>query len=471
MNKRNRFSFLVVMAVLVLAGCRGVPSPTEERPPTETPTVLVSTSTITPAQTLPLPTASETPTTHTKQPTTASIHPTRTPSPTLQSTRKPELTHRIGVRVVAGIGEFYDRRTGEKFIPRGFNYVRLAPMSESNPNLWHSTLNPGFYDPERAEASLQAMHAAGYNVVRIFVDCCREHNNVGNPAGGISSAYLANVIDFLEKAKASEIYVLMISDLTPADGGYDDLWQDCCNIFDGENLRYLTPGGHRAERRFNQDLIRALVKEDAPLDAIFAYDLTNEVQFGVDKAPFSLSSGLVTTANHQTYDMANAEDKQRMMDENLVYWINQQRAAILEVDPSALVTVSFPASITGPTKVRTRPAIWESTADFIDLHVYLWWGLTLEDHVKAYEIDNYALKPIILGEFGAAKRSLTSVEQAAQALQELQVSSCAYGFDGWLMWTWDGYEQTDLWNGMSENGEISVALAPVNRPDPCLPGD
>jgi hypothetical protein len=70
-------------------------------------------------------------------------------------------------------------------------------MSDTNPNLWHSTLNPGFYDPERAEAALRGMHADGYNVVRIFVDCCRENNNVGDPSGGISSAYLENVIDFL----------------------------------------------------------------------------------------------------------------------------------------------------------------------------------------------------------------------------------------------------------------------------------
>jgi endo-1,4-beta-mannosidase len=196
--------------------------------------------------------------------------------------------------------------------------------------------------------------------------------------------------------------------------------------------------------------------------------LTNEVHFSVDKAPFSLTAGKVTTANHQTYDMASPDDKRRMMDENLVYWIDQQRAAILEVDPTALVTVSFPAINSGQTTVHTGPAIWESTADFIDLHAYLGWGLSLEDYVNRFEMQGYAEKPIILGEFGAAKRAYPSAAVAAQALQEMQVDSCGYGFDGWLLWTWDGDEQTELWNGLSENGEISAALAPRERPDPCL---
>ena len=32
--------------------------------------------------------------------------------------------HRIGARVVDGVGEFYDTSTGERFVPRGMNYNR-----------------------------------------------------------------------------------------------------------------------------------------------------------------------------------------------------------------------------------------------------------------------------------------------------------------------------------------------------------
>ena len=40
--------------------------------------------------------------------------------------------HRIDVRDVNGIGEFYDRATGAKFIPRGNNYIRLAPQKNAS---------------------------------------------------------------------------------------------------------------------------------------------------------------------------------------------------------------------------------------------------------------------------------------------------------------------------------------------------
>lgn len=392
--------------------------------------------------------------------------PTRTV--TITSTPTPVPTHRIGVRVVNGVGEFYDRLTGEKFVPRGYNYVRLAPMSANSPDLWHATLNPGYYDAERAEVALQAMRAGGYNVVRIFVDCCRPGSNAGDPKGGVSYAYLENVIDFLKRAKASEIYVLLVLDLTPAQGGYDEMWRHCCTTFDGENLRYLTSGGHAGERRFDGDFIRALIEQKAPMEAIFAYDLTNEVHFSVDQPPFSLTSGQVTTANHKAYDMAIAEDKKRMMDENLVYWIDQQRANILKADPTALVTVSFPAINTGQTTVNPRPAILESTADFVDLHTYLGWGISLEGYMTRFGLVEPSQKPLILGEFGAAKRAYLTAAMATQDLQKWQAASCEYGFDGWLFWTWDTDQQTALWSGISENGEISAALAPNDHPDPCL---
>jgi hypothetical protein len=437
---------ILFMTILVpaVSACQAeaVPSPTQ---PVTIPATLPA-----PTATRPAPTTTPT--------RTATITPAPTPVP----------AHRIGVRVINGVGEFYDRLTGEKWIPRGYNYVRVAPMSETNPGLWHSTLNPGFYDPPRAEQALHQMHASGYNVVRVFIDCCRPGSNAGDPKGGVSYTYLANVIDFLEKAKANEIYVLMVLDLTPAEGGYDEMWRHCCATFDGENLRYLTPGGHTGERRFDRDFIRALIEQKAPMEAIFAFDLTNEVHFSLDKPPFSLTSGEVTTANRKTYDMADPEDRQRMMDENLVYWIDQQRANILAVDPAALVAVSFPAINTGETTVDPRPAILESTADFVDLHTYLGWGLSLEQYMNRFGVDGPTQKPLVLGEFGASTRAYPVAGLAAQRLLEWQVASCEVGFDGWLLWTWNTDEQTELWNGMSANGEINAALAPKERPDPCV---
>jgi endo-1,4-beta-mannosidase len=116
--------------------------------------------------------------------------------------------------------------------------------------------------------------------------------------------------------------------------------------------------------------------------------------------------------------MADPEDKPRMMDENLVYWIDQQRASILAVDPTALVTVSFPAINMGQTTVNPRPAILESTADFVDLHTYLGWGLSLEQYLNRFGVDGPTQKPLILGEFGASTRAYPAAQLAAQRLLE-----------------------------------------------------
>jgi hypothetical protein len=461
MRQANRLILALAIFLLAISACQ-----IEVMPETgEAPAAVVASVTPVVMRTL----GPDTPVT--SQPTTASIPvlatvPVLTPATSPTDIALVAPAHRIGVRVVDGESQFYDRQTGEVFVPRGFNYVRVAPMGGSG-GMWHATLNPGYYDPQQADEAMRQMQEYGYNVLRIFIDCCRPGVNAGDPKGGISQAYLENTIDFLNKAHAHAIYVLMILDLTPAQGGYDEMWQHCCTTFDGENLRYLTRGGHVAERRFNRDFIQALIEQGAPMESIFAYDLTNEVSFSLDKPPFSLDSGKVITANGQTYDMSKAEDKQRMMDDNLLYWIDQQRANILDVDPTALVTVSFPAINTGQTTVHPGPAVYESAADFVDLHTYLGWGLSLEQYMERFELAVQVEKPIILGEFGAARRAYPSADEAARALLEWQAASCAYGFDGWLFWTWDVDRQDELWHGLSENGEIAAALSPAQRPDPC----
>src|SRR5262249_5072861 len=96
--------------------------------------------------------------------------------------------HRIGVRVVNGVGEFYDRVTGAKFVPRGNNYIRLGPQTtlDGQHIITHSTFSPGIYDPARATQALQRMHADGYNIVRAWLSVYA----IGDPSSGLSSAYL-----------------------------------------------------------------------------------------------------------------------------------------------------------------------------------------------------------------------------------------------------------------------------------------
>lgn len=386
--------------------------------------------------------------------------------------------HRIGIRLVDGVGEFYDQVTGEKFVPRGNNYIRLADQRAcGEPGVfYHSTFNPGLYQPTRAEQALTKMQQEGYNLVRVFIN----HLCVVEPTGRLSNEYLRNITDFLQRARTKNIFVMFAIDDPPVPGYAESIphYPD----IDWPNQKFLTREGIEAERRFWRDFILGLIGQEAPLDAVLAYGLRNEAFFFSDRRPLTLTSGLVTTGNGWTYDMAKPEDKRRMLDENLVYWIDQVRTAILEVDPTALVTAGFfqpqephPTRVGDPRVIRTRPAIWESSADFIDLHAYPGLELTMAQYVENFEIAGFTRKPIIMGEFGAFRWAYPSLEAAAGALQAWQAESCQYGFDGWLLWTWDTDETStgetpELFNGLSGDGDINRALAPMNRPDSCALG-
>jgi hypothetical protein len=399
-------------------------------------------------------------------------HPTPPPSPQPQ--------HAIGVRVVNGAGEFYLRATNEKFIPRGNNFLRRADQLfvGGSHMIFQSTFIVGRYDATAAEAALRAMHEEGYNVVRVFLDPNCQQGCLGDPAThSLSSAYVANVVDFLKRAKANGIYVMLIADGPPWVTPYNDLIPTN-ETFSDWNTLYLSPGGVEGSRQFWQALIRLLLRQGAPLDAIWAYSLGNEAHFTATAPPLSLTSGLVTTANGKSYDMASVSETVHMLDDGLVYSLDQVRAAIRQVDPTALVTAGFfqpqqpnPTRRGDPRYIRTGPVITQSQLDFVDLHLYPGLELSLPQYVQNFELPAQTAKPVVMGEFGAFQRPYPTVSQAAEALRAWQIESCRYGFDGWLFWTWDTTEAAEgeppLWNALSDGGVIAQALAPKNRPDPC----
>ncbi len=116
--------------------------------------------------------------------------------------------HRIGVRVVDGNGEFFDRTTGKKFVPRGYNYVRLARTASpcvDTDVLYHSMFNVGVYDAARTERALSAMQQDGYNTVRVFLNqLCIIASD-----GALSREYLSNLADLLRRAKMRELFVII----------------------------------------------------------------------------------------------------------------------------------------------------------------------------------------------------------------------------------------------------------------------
>jgi hypothetical protein len=382
--------------------------------------------------------------------------------------------HHIAIRVVNGVGEFYNRVTGEKFVPRGMNYIRLGAQTkmDGSATFGHSLFDPGKYDSARVSSDLQKMHTDGYNVIRVFLS----PDTMGTDAGGFSLEYMNNIVDLLRHAEQNQIYVMFTQDWIPGGKYGAILNEDCCSTFASMNANYLPPAGWRANKTFFQDFAKALIQMDTPTEYIFSYQLRNEMFYDSDQPPLSFNSGVVTTANGKSYDMASAEDKQKMIEENNVFWLDSIRAVILEEDPTALVSVGLfvphgpnPARIGDARLVVSTPVIWQSTLDFVDLHAYPGFELNLKQHVENFGVNNMQEKPIVMGEFGGEVSRFSSIQDAAFAFRDWQVESCNYGFDGWIFWTWDLDEQPDFFNALMQGDAINGVLAPVLRPDPCLP--
>jgi Cellulase (glycosyl hydrolase family 5)/NedA-like, galactose-binding domain len=451
----------ILLSVSILAGCAS---------PTSPPEVLPSPSANSVKQ---LSTASSVPDTP-----TAIVIPSPTASITITPTALPA-EHRIAVRVIDGSGELYDRLTGEKFIPRGNNYIRTANQRGYSGEWfnYHSTFNTGLYNPAEVETALGDMQAMGYNTVRVFIQGSCKDSCIGDPTEGLSHSYLANVTDFLQKAKSHGIVVILTTDGEPGSPYYNRLLDTTWSKdFGGTNRSFLTGGGILVAQQFWQDLIGELKSQNAPLDAILAFELRNELFYEANAPPLSYTRGSFKTVNGKIYDMAIADDRQRMMDENLLYWIEHVRDAILVIDPTALVTIGFfvpqgpnPARVGDNRLIETHPVIESSSLDFIDLHPYPGFSISLSQYAENFGLTGKQPKPILMGEFGAIRSSYSSTSKAARALQDWQMDSCQFGFSGWLLWTYDMPDQV-FYNGLSDTGEINQVLAPINRPDPCQAG-
>jgi hypothetical protein len=382
--------------------------------------------------------------------------------------------HRIAVRPAAGgTPELYDRVTGQTFVARGANYVRLAQQGSAG--LYHATFNLDEYDGPRAEEALRRMRADGSNVVRVFLSGACRDNCVGDRLRGISSRYAADVVDFLRLAKAYGVYVIVTVDGLPTETRYESILNaEPRTLVEGANLDLLTAGGVQANASFWADFATELLRQRAATDVVLAYELRSEAYFDGRAKPFTLTSGLVPTPNGRTYDMASKAQKDAMLDDGLVFWIDSVRAAIRAVDPSALVAIGFfepqqpNASRNGdPRLIRTRAAIRGSSADFVDLHASPGADLTLPQAMENFGVDGTEPKPIVLGQLGVSKSAYPSLDETPYALEEWQRDSCRFGVDGWLLWTWDTEERPELWHALSGGGTIARALAPAGRPDAC----
>jgi hypothetical protein len=376
--------------------------------------------------------------------------------------------HRIAIRIVNGVAEFYDRVTKQRFVPRGANYHRFSVVGGLVEDRTFAA-----WDRRRVVADLTAMRRLGYNTVRTALEIC-QHRCIGSPAGGLRASYLDNLAQFLRLAKASRLEVLLQSNDLPLDGGYvPQVERTCCSSFDGYiNAQYLSPVGYRLYRDYWTTVVRGLIARKAPLDTILGYGVRGEMFFFADKPPLSLTSGSVTTANGRTYQLPR--ERQQMIADGTTFWLRGMRAAIRRLDPTALVGVGafapndpYPWRPPPDSRAVFMEPIFASGLDFVDVHPYPG-GPSLDKLAADFRLNEVGQgKPVIVGEYGGFHFAYPTPARAAAALMDWQVASCAYGIDGWFHWHWRGVDDPEVWTGTEGDGVINTVLAPAQRPDPC----
>ena len=377
-------------------------------------------------------------------------------------------------------GAFVDNRTGEPFSPRGFNYIRLFPGRS------HDTFDPEHYDAEAVDKVLQRWQEDGFNVVRVFLNShARLPGSIAATGqDGLSTAYVANVADFLDRAREHRIAVMLCTESFPLAAPYSDGLRKQA-MLDPTNAQYLATGPIEAKARFLRDLIAQLhAASPTCLAAIFSYDLQNEFCFHC-REPFTLTSGELTAANGKTYTLP--EERQELADDGAVYFIDRMVDAIAEAHPDALVSASVftyaAVDRTGPGDFRVKQAGWQnrvpfrpvailrSKADFLDLHFYAADAEAWQRDLDSIEFDQVRRlaaergKPMIVGEFGAFKRPFPSVESAAAWMGALAGRFSQKGFVGWIYWTYDTHEQSEqLWHACDGGSAIYRELKKTFAP-------
>ena len=388
---------------------------------------------------------------------------------------------RIGVRQVDGVGEFYNRATGDRFVPRGSNYIDFKEVIPGK--LWEDYIfGAGTYRPEKVRAEFAKLAEYGYNTVRLFFDHCYSGPScIGRSNGdGLNPVFLDHMVEVMNIAADEGLYLILTANGVPLDGNYYGRFERQFNADPGgfpsfyANGYYLHAAGVAMQEQYWRDLMSGLVERGAPFDVVLAWELQNEYFLILTDPPFTFRSGLITTANGQTYDMADPQQKHQMVDDNVVYWSERLSTIVHEYDPDGLITLGFFPSIYPnpldlvPDWYRDAAAVIDrAPVDFWDFHIYPDMG---QMHILTENLGmhNYTAKPVLMGEVGANRAFYSTEDVAVNRMQEWMVKSCNFGFDGWLVWEHNSRPgNDDFWNMVANDDMMLKALAPVNWSDPC----
>lgn len=449
--------------------------------PTRTLFVLLITTLVLSACYLPLAGASEP--TGTPLPagptTTPAASPTTAPSPTELPTPLPALdVSRIQIRTVEGAAEFYNTSTGETFTPRGVNYIHFLPTER---NVYQDRVMSSLqYDRERVREAFRHLAGAGYNTVRIFFENCSYGPGCFalENGEGLNPDYLDNMVDLMYIAGEEGIYIIFTANAIPEGGGYSQHFDTLMEgaeqdgFGDWRNADWLHTAGVETKRKIWQDLMNGLAERAAPFEVILGWQLTNEFWLWGEAPPLSLNEGLVTIASGQTYDMADPEQKHRMVVEGMLYFMEEIVAEIKAVDPEGLTTIGFYAPRLGPDRyILTPDWLYTAPVDFWDFHAYFDTELTIYDQAESFGMIGYKEKPVIMGETGGGHEFLPSAATALAKGVEWVAGSCEFGFDGWLYWgyyPWPDDLPGAAWAPLEQDELIFQAMSPSYQPDACV---
>jgi hypothetical protein len=355
---------------------------------------------------------------------------------------------------------------GTQVLLRGFDYQPLAvTRTKGKLDDENVTFSAGAYTSALATSVLSQMAKLGYNAVRVFVNV----NQVGAVHGkGLNLGYLERIADFLTKANADGIRVLLCTGELPTTGGYLPTPNP---LLAGTNAYYLAPGDLAAKQRYLTDLVHGLEADGAPLSDVL-WELAGEQVWDNREAPLSLKRQIVQTAAGR-FDMASAASRAAMETANLTHWVNVESDTLHRLLPGSLVGVGIYAPSINLKRpgwsVYPGPLFSASTHnDFVDIHVYSNLGSQLTQ-MESFGASS-TRKALIMGEFGAARSAFSSPALGAKGEVAWEQQSCHVGgirLSGWLLWTWNSSAQLEYWTALDGNEAIAKAMAPVTRPNPC----
>ncbi|MBX7232396.1 MAG: glycoside hydrolase family 5 protein [Bdellovibrionales bacterium] len=364
------------------------------------------------------------------------------------------------------------------FAPRGVNYVRL------NSKNWHSLFDPQNYSPEKVQSDLIAIKNSGYNYVRVFLSSDYLDNGFGLKEPEVSEEYVNLVVDFLLRSQSLGLYVILTGQWLPKNYNRIANESSLSPQVEGENSVVLHPEYATALAQFYTDLLKKIKSSnEGLLNNIFAIDIFNEASIRVDLKPFSLKTGVIDWKGFK-FDMQNLEARQQLIDQASVDWFNTVSLAIKKIDQDLLVTVSqFTPKAIGREgfdgvrwlsksgqdpryPLRTTILMKYSSIDFVDIHSYPESTSNFDEDLSSAQINKNISwsKPIVLGEFGAAKERFPQKNSAVNLIKSILSLSCNYNISGWGYWTWNTLEQKgpSFWTLAEEGGAFNGLLAPVS---------